>query len=134
MENLTTTISPLVIDLIIAAIILLVACLKAKAGLYQSVMSVVIIVLALAIGLVGAKLLEEPVSNYAWQKYGPQVEQKFDKEVEDVLSGKKSVSQVFQESWNRMVSSFGIEQLDNFMIKDKDSDYENSEAVQQLRS
>ena len=134
MDNLTTTISPLVIDLIIAVIILLVACLKAKAGLYQSVMSIVVIILAVAIGLVGAKLLEKPVSDYAWSKYSVTVEEKFDAEVEAALSGERSLSKVFQDSWNRLIQSFGVEQLDGLMIKDTDDvDYQDNEMVAKLK-
>ncbi|MDO5331527.1 MAG: hypothetical protein Q4E99_02500, partial [Bacillota bacterium] len=125
MDNLVNTVSPLAIDIIIAIIILLVACLKAKAGIYQSIMSVAVVVLALAIGFIGARWLKEPVSDYAWSKYGPTVEEKFDEKVNAAVSGEKSLSQVFQDSWNKIIDSFDIDQLKILEIQEDDVDYQN---------
>lgn len=134
MDNLVNTVSPLAIDVIIAIIILLVACLKAKAGIYQSIMSVAVVILALAIGFIGAKWLKDPVSDYAWQKYGPSVEAKFDEKVDAATKGERSLEQVFQDSWNKIVDSFNIDQLKVLEIKDSDVDYKNSEAIQKLKA
>ena len=134
MDNLVNTVSPLAIDVIIAIIILLVACLKAKAGIYQSIMSVAVVILALAIGFIGAKWLKDPVSDYAWQKYGPSVEAKFDEKVDAATKGEKSLEQVFQDSWNKIVDSFNIDQLKILEIKDSDVDYKNSEAIQKVKA
>ena len=134
MDNLVNTVSPLAIDVIIAIIILLVACLKAKAGIYQSIMSVAVVILALAIGFIGAKWLKDPVSDYAWQKYGPSVEAKFDEKVDAATKGERSLEQVFQDSWNKIVDSFNIDQLKVLEIKDSDVDYKNSEAIQKVKA
>lgn len=137
MDNLTTTISPLVIDVIIAILILLLAAIKAKAGIYQSVMAIVVIVIALAVGFVGAKLLEPSVSDYAWSKYGPKVEAEFDTQVDAALGGTKSLDEVFQTSWNNLVDSFAkafnSDNLNSLRIKDTDIDYHDTEAVQKLK-
>lgn len=134
MDNLTTTISPLVIDLIIAVIILLVAALRAKAGIYHAVMSVVVIILALAIGMVASKLLTPAVSNYYWKTYGPKVEEKFDKEVETALKGDNSIAQTFADAWNRIIDNFDSEKLDSLKIHQKNTDYSDSEMVQKLKA
>ena len=134
MDQLTTTITPLVIDLAIAAVILLVACLKAKRGLYQSVMSVVVVILAIAIGFVGSKLLLEPVTDYVWSQYGPKVEQRFNDEVDAALNGEDGLAASFQKSWNRVVKSFDMEQLDSLLIAESETDYTDSELVDSLRT
>lgn len=135
MDELRTTISPVVIDLIFAAIILLVASLKAKAGLYQTIMSVVVVVLAIAIGFVASNMALEPVSEYAWEKYGPTVEEKFDEEVAAATSGERSLSQVFRDSWNRVINSFDIEKLDALKLDTNEGvDYTNSEIVLKLKA
>ena len=134
MDNLTATISPLVIDLVLAMIVLLVAFIKAKSGLYQSVMSVVVVILAIAMGFVGARLFEEPVSGYVWEKYSPKVEAKFDEKVQAALDNKESLGQAFQNSWNRVVQELGSEKLsDSLSIEQEEVDYNDSELVQKLR-
>jgi len=137
MDNLTTTLSPLVIDVALAILILLVAVIKAKAGIYQSVMAVVVVVLALAIGFLGAKLLQEPVSEYAWSKYGPKVEAKFDEEVQAAVTEGKSLSKVFEDSWNDLIKSFAeafnSDNLNRLTIKESDIDYSDSESIQKVK-
>lgn len=135
MENLTNTISPLVIDIIFAVIILLVAALKAKAGLYQTVMSVAVIIIALAIGLVCSKMLTPTVKDYAWKKYSVTVADNFDSTVEAARSGEKSMSQAFQDSWNSIVKSFGSEKANAiFSIGQDDIDYSDEELVAKLKA
>ena len=134
MDNLTQTISPLVIDLIFLVFILLIAALRAKAGLYHAVVSVVIIFVALAIGLVASKLLTPAVSNYYWKSYGPKVEAKFDKQVEQWQSGETSIAETFAGAWNQIIENFDNEKLDDFQIKIKDQDYSDSETVQKLKT
>lgn len=133
MEELRNTISPVVIDLIIAALILLMACLKAKAGIFHSVMSAVVVLLAIAIGFVGAKYLEEPVSNFAWQKYGPIVEEKFNEEVEASVTGEESLAQVFRRSWNKIVESFDLEFLEALEIKETNPDFSTDEMIAKVK-
>ena len=134
MDQLTTTLTPLVIDLAIAAVILLVAFLKAKRGLYQSVMSVAIVILAIAIGFVGSKLLLEPVTDFVWDQYGPKVEQRFNDEVDAALKGENGLAASFQKSWNRVVKSFNMNKLENLIIEEKGHDFTNSEVVENLRA
>lgn len=133
MEELRNTLSPVVIDLIIAALILLVACLKAKAGIFQSVMSAVVVILAIAIGFVASKYLQEPVSNYAWQKYGPIVEEKFDAEVEASVTGEESLGQVFRRSWNRIIESFDLEFLEALEMKEDNPDFSTDEMIAKVK-
>jgi len=135
MENLTNTISPLVIDLIFAVIILLVAALKAKAGLYQTVMSVAVIILALAIGLVCSKMLTPTVKEFAWKNYFITVDNNFDATVAAARSGEKSMSKAFQDSWNSVVKSFGSEKANEiFSIGDDEIDYSDDELVAKLKA
>ena len=134
MENLTATISPLVLDLVLAAVILLVALIKAKTGLYQSVMSIVVIILSLAIGFVGARLFTEPVSDYVWKGYGPKVEAKFDEEVSLALEGDMGLGQAFKNSWNRVISDLGSEKLtESLSIENEEIDYTDSELVAKVK-
>ena len=134
MDNLTTTISPLVIDLIFLVFILLIAAIKAKAGLYDSVVSVVIIFVALAIGLVASKMLTQQVADYYWQSYGPKVEAKFDKQVEQAQSGETSIAETFADAWNQIIKNFDSEKLNEFQIKVKEQDFSDAEIVQKLRA
>ena len=136
MDSLVNSISPLAIDAILAILILLVACLKAKAGIYQSIMSAAVIVLALAIGFLGARWLKDPVSDYVWTQYGPKVERKFDEKVSAATSGEKSSRQVLQDAWNNIIDSFDVEQLRILEIQDEadDVDYQNSAAIQKLKA
>ncbi len=134
MDKLTTTISPLVIDIIFLVFILLVAALRAKAGLFQSVASVAIIIVALAIGLVGAKMLSPQIANYYWESYGPKVEEKFDKQVAQAQSGEGSVAEAFAGAWNNILSGFDSEKADEFKINLKDTDYSDAEMVQKLKA
>ena len=134
MDNLTSTISPLVIDLIFLVFILLIAALKAKKGLYDSVVSVVIIFVALAIGLVASKLLTPPVADYCWKDYGPKVEAKFDKQVEQAQRGETSIAETFAGAWNQIIKNFDSEKLNEFQIKIKEQDFSDAEIVQKLRA
>lgn len=134
MDKLTTTLSPLVIDIIFLVFILLVAALRAKAGLFQSVASVAIIIIALAIGLVGAKMLSPQISNYYWESYGPKVEEKFDKQVAQAQSGEGSIAETFAGAWNNILSGFDSKKADEFKINIKDTDYSDPEMVQKLKA
>ena len=133
MENTINTLSPLVIDIIFAALILLVACIKAKVGFFQSIMKVVVIILAIAIGFICSRVFLEPVSEFVWGKYGPIIEEKFDKKVEDTEKGEKSASDFFKDAWNDTISGFGSEKLDSLLIKESDVDFKDSETVQKLK-
>lgn len=133
MDNVATTLSPLVIDLIFAALILLVACIKAKIGFFQSVMKIVVIILALGIGFVGSKMLLEPASDFIWSKYGPIVEEKFDKKVDDAITGQTNAVDIFKEVWNDTITGFGTDKLDVLKIQDSDVDFNDSETVQRLK-
>ena len=115
MESTLTTLSPLVIDIIFAALILLVACIKAKIGFFQSVMKVVVVILAIAIGLVCSKVFLEPASNFVWEKYGPVVERQFDNKVEKIGNGERSGSDIFKDVWNDTISGFGSEKLNSLI-------------------
>jgi len=135
MDQLTQTISPLVIDLVLAVIILFVAAIKAKAGLYHTVMSVVVIILALAIGLVGSNILTPTVKAIVWEKYKPTVEEKFDKKVEDALNKEISVRDVAMETWNKIISDFEIDKMTEALtIEDDDFDVTDSELVAKMKA
>jgi|GEM_PF-2838466 len=139
MDNLTTTISPLVIDIAIAAIILLVACLRAKAGIFHCVMSVVVIIVAIAIGLVLSKALTPIVKDNVWNGYYKEhIENKFDEEVSSAVEGTKTFDKSFKESWNLMIESFsdsfGIEQASTLKITSDEIDYSDSQMVIKLRA
>lgn len=133
MENLVNTVNPLAIDVVIAIIILLVACLKAKAGIYHSVMSVVVIVLSLALGFIGVQWFKAPVCDFAWKEIGPAVEKSFDDKVEAALGGGESLGAMLQGMWNDIIESTEIEQLKALELKDEEVDYQNSEAVQKVK-
>ena len=138
MDNFTTTISPLVVDIAIAVIILLVACLRAKAGVYHCVMSVVVIILALAIGLVGSKLLTPVVKDAVWNGfYKEEVETKFDNQVQKALEGTVTFQDSFKESWNNFIDSFDIfgdNKAENLKIDNDSVDYSDSQLVVKLRA
>jgi len=141
MDNLTNTMAPLVIDIAIAAIILLVACLRAKAGIYHCVMSVVVIIVALAIGIVGSKLLTPIVKDAVWNGfYKQEIEEKFDLQVQKALQGTTTFTESFKDSWNNFIDSFDIfkseklESLDSFKIEKDDIDYSDSQLVLKFRA
>ena len=79
-------------------------------------------------------MLTPVVSEYCWKNYGPKVEAKFDKEVETALEGENSISQTFSDAWNRIIDNFDSEKLDGLKIKQKDTDYSDSEMVSKLKA
>lgn len=135
MEQLTTTISPLVIDLFIGAIILVVALLRAKAGIFQCVMAVVVIILSLALGIVGSQILTPIVKTAVWDHYyAEETARKFDEEAELAMKGQKSFEQSFKESWNDLIESFGTDKVDVLLMDDSQVDYSDSQMVEKLRA
>lgn len=133
MENLVNTVNPLAIDFVIAIVILLVACIKARAGIYHSVMSIVVIVLALALGFVGVQWFKAPVCEFAWQEIGPRVEKEFDDRVDAAMKGEESLGQMLRGVWNDIIGSTEIDKLTALEIHDEDFDPQNSESIQKAK-
>lgn len=131
--NTGGTLSPVIIDVIIAAIILLAAFIKSRIGLYRSVMSVVVFVLAIVIGIAGSAIALQPVSEYAWTKAAPRIEAKFDKEAADLIGGENSSGKSFSEGWDKLVESFGAEGLKGIGSQLGDDVLQNSEFVAKLK-
>ena len=115
MNGFTETISAYLPDIILAAIILVWALVKGYQGLIKCILSVLVIVLAIAAGIYGSKALAEPVGDFVWDRYGPKIEKKFDEELGEALSGGQNAIDKFKESWDSMLESTGISQLNGLI-------------------
>lgn len=102
-------------DIILLLIILIWGFIKGYQGFIKCVLSVVVIVLAVAAGIYGSKALSEPVGNFVWDRYGPKIEEKFDKELDEALSGGKNAIDKFKESWSNVLESTGISQFNGII-------------------
>ncbi len=122
----------MVVDFIIAAIVLIAALIKARVGLYNSLASIVVIVLAIAIGMSGSKILLEPVSEYVWQKTGDKIAEGLDKKIELHITGEDGAAGDFKEGWNKTVESLGLGQLKGLQMKN-DGAYEKSDLLSKLK-
>ena len=102
-------------DIILLLIILIWGLIKGYQGFIKCVLSVVVIVLAIAAGIYGSKALSEPVGDFVWDRYGPKIEQKFDEELDEALSGGKSAIDKFKDSWGSILESTGISQFNGLI-------------------
>ena len=102
-------------DIILLLIILIWGLIKGYQGFIKCVLSVVVIVLAIAAGIYGSKALSEPVGNFVWDRYGPKIEQKFDEELDEALSGGKDAIDKFKESWDSLLESTGLSQFNGLI-------------------
>ena len=116
-------------DIIIAAIILVWALIKGYQGLIKCILSVLVIVLAIAAGIYGSKAAAKPAGDFVWERYGPKIEAKFDEELGEALSGGQSAIDKFKESWDGMLESTGISQLNGLISTITGSQSANTQKV-----
>ena len=115
METILQFLQAHIVDVVLIAIILIWATIKAVQGLYKSLMAVVVLVLAIVAGLVLSRMAVQPVGEFVWQKYGPTIEERFDEEFGSAIAGGENALNGFKDSWNNLLESTGISQINSLI-------------------
>jgi len=85
MSEISITVGPMVVDVIVATMIIAFAVIMAKKGIYQCAATVVVIILSICLGVVGSKAALKPVYSFVWSLCEPKVEETIEKKIEDTL-------------------------------------------------
>jgi len=132
--------NPVLLDVIIGAIMLIFALIKAKIGILKGILSVAAFLLAVGIAFVGSKYLLPIVKPYVWDKIEIKIEEKVNKELDGLSDGTSGFSDTVKDSWNTFIDNFGSDKLEFLKSEEvtdgvlKNTDLKNSELMQSLKT
>ncbi len=109
METLKS-LNPLVIDGAILLVVLIFGLIRGKIGLYKIVSKIAVFLVAIAVAVVGSRLLLPMASDFVWEKVSPRVEQEIDTRIDSVIGENGTIISSDNELANMLVKLLGIDQ------------------------
>ncbi len=109
METLKS-LNPLIIDGAICLVVLIFALIRAKIGLYKVVSKIAVFLVAIAVAVVGSRLLLPMASDFVWEKISPRIEQEIDTKIDSVIGEDGTILSTDNEVANLLVKLLGIDQ------------------------
>ncbi len=108
METLKS-LNPLIIDGAICLVVLIFALIRAKIGLYKVISKLAVFLVAIAVAVVGSRLLMPMASDFVWEKVSPRIEQEIDEKIDSVIGEDGTVKTSDSELANLLVKLLGID-------------------------
>jgi hypothetical protein len=99
----------LIVDIGVGLLFLVFGLLAANRGLYKTIIGVVVLVLALTIGIIGANVLTDPVVERVWPQVETRIEQRLDdtERLSGLAAGFETLGEVLGEGVEKLLSITG---------------------------
>ena len=109
MSDILFSLKPNVIDILVIAVVVIIALLRAKKGFFSTVKALIVFVLAVAISMAAVNFLSPVLEPKAWDAVSDSLQERFEDEISDGITPMVSPTESIEKGLKGLKNMLGIE-------------------------